>query len=103
MQGDDRAFLEACHDPDRLADAMRSWRRVRRLSFLAAVLFLVLALLALLLRLGSLCGLFAAVCAINYAAATAADMKIKLGLLAQGQRGGPDAPPPPETPASTVG
>ncbi len=103
MHGDDKAFLEACGDPGRLEVAMRGWHRMRRLSFIAAVLFLVLALLALLVRLGSLCGLFAAVSAINYAGAASADMKIKLGLLARRQGGGRDASAPPDSPASTAG
>lgn len=101
MQSDDQAFLEACLDPDRRVLARQGWRRTRRLSFALAVVFLGMALLALVLRIGWLGGLCAAVSAINYAGASAADLKIKLALLVE--RGlavaqAPTAKPPLEPP-----
>jgi hypothetical protein len=82
MTSEDRQFLDLLSDAERRQGALNRWARSRRWSFVAASLFLVLSAGVLLLGAGPLCGLFAGVSAINFAAATSMDMKIKLALLA---------------------
>ena len=91
MHPEDLRFADLLLDAGRRDQAVRGWARSRRLSFLASVLFLLLAAAALVARIGMLCGLFAGVSAINFAVATAADLKIKLAALALRLQGPPPA------------
>ena len=94
---DDR-FIDLVADAARRPDAMRGWARSRRWSFVAAGLFLLLSIAAFFARMSAICGLFAGVSAINFAAAISMDMRIKLALLAA--RLLPPAPTAPTEPTA---
>ena len=82
MPNEDERFAEQVLDAGQRAAAVKRWRRSRALSLVAAALFFLGAMAWLLVRQTGLCGLFAAVAAINYAVAAATDVKIKLATLA---------------------
>ncbi len=94
METEDDRFTALIIDPERRPEALRRWARSRRWSFIAATVFLLACIAAFVARMGALCGLFAGVSAINFAAATATDLRIKLALLAARMQAAPAATAP---------